>query len=56
MAMTVSMSEARRKLTGLVARAVEHGDRIILDALYEIDDSARMVTIDRVRHRREVYG
>jgi mRNA interferase RelE/StbE len=23
--------------------------------LYEIDDEARVVTIDRVRHRREVY-
>lgn len=40
------------KMTGLDAYRSRVGDHRII---YEIDDQARIVTITRVRHRREVY-
>jgi len=41
-----------QKLTGQSAHRARVGDHRIL---YEIDDGARVITITRVRHRREVY-
>lgn len=41
-----------QKLTGRNAHRSRLGDYRIV---YEIDDSARTVTVTRVRHRREVY-
>jgi mRNA interferase RelE/StbE len=40
------------KLTGLHAFRVRVGDYRII---YEVDDSARVVVVMRIRHRREVY-
>lgn len=40
------------KLMGIEAYRVRIGD---YRAIYEVDDRARLVTISRVRHRREVY-
>ena len=40
------------KLTGLDAFRVRAGDYRII---YEVDDSARVVVVTRIRHRREVY-
>jgi len=40
------------KLAGLEAFRVRVGDYRIV---YEVDDSARVVFVTRVRHRREVY-
>ena len=40
------------KLTGLEAFRVRAGDYRII---YEVDDSARVVVVTRIRHRREVY-
>ena len=40
------------KLTGLNAFRVRVGDYRII---YEVDDSARVVVVTRIRHRREVY-
>jgi len=41
-----------QKLAGLDAFRVRVGDYRII---YEVDDSARVVVVTRVRHRREVY-
>lgn len=41
-----------QKLTGQYAYRARVGDHRII---YEIDDDARVVTVTRVRHRREVY-
>ena len=41
-----------QKLAGLNAFRVRFGDYRII---YEVDDSARVVVVTRVRHRREVY-
>ena len=40
------------KLTGLEAFRVRVGDYRII---YEVDNSARVVVVTRIRHRREVY-
>jgi mRNA interferase RelE/StbE len=40
------------KLTGLEAFRVRVGDYRII---YEVDESARIVVVTRIRHRREVY-
>lgn len=40
------------KLIGLEAYRIRVGD---YRAIYEVDDRARLVTVSRVRHRREVY-
>jgi mRNA interferase RelE/StbE len=40
------------KLTGLEAFRVRAGEYRII---YEVDDSARVVVVTRIRHRREVY-
>jgi mRNA interferase RelE/StbE len=41
-----------QKLTGQSAYRARVGDQRII---YEIDDGARVITVTRVRHRREVY-
>ncbi len=41
-----------RRLTGLPGFRLRVGDYRVM---YEIDDAARLVTILRVRHRREAY-
>lgn len=41
-----------KKLIGQVGYRVRQGDYRIL---YEVDDAQRIVTISKVRHRREVY-
>lgn len=40
------------KMSGLDAYRSRVGDHRVV---YEIDDRARIVTITRIRHRREVY-
>ncbi|HEV8535251.1 MAG TPA: type II toxin-antitoxin system RelE/ParE family toxin [Candidatus Limnocylindria bacterium] len=40
------------KLTGLEALRVRVGDYRVI---HEVDDSARVVVVTRIRHRREVY-
>ncbi len=56
-AQLVALAEGPRppgaeKLTGLEAFRVRVGDYRII---YEVDDSAGVVVVTRVRHRREVY-
>jgi mRNA interferase RelE/StbE len=40
------------KLAGLEAFRIRVGDYLVV---YEVDDSARVVVVTRVRHRRDVY-
>lgn len=40
------------KLAGLEAFRIRVGDYRVV---YEVDDSARVVVVTRIRHRREVY-
>ncbi|HYK97298.1 MAG TPA: type II toxin-antitoxin system RelE/ParE family toxin [Candidatus Acidoferrales bacterium] len=40
------------KLVGLEAYRIRVGDYRLI---YEVDDSARVIVVTRVRHRREVY-
>lgn len=47
-----SRPSGSQKLTGLAAYRARVADYRVV---YEIDDSARAITVTRVRHRRDVY-